>query len=75
MEIYGNLIIPTSSILECIDPAEYAALSESAKDGVRLILMCGTVDMGARSTVRSYLDYLFPTGVTHTALADRWHVL
>lgn len=58
----------TYYILECIDSTEYAALSETAKDGLRIILSCGTIDATPGSVLRGHLEAIFPSGVTRTAL-------
>lgn len=74
MEIYGDCIVYTSSILECIDATEYAALSDAAKDGVRILLSCGTVNMKAGSRCREILNQIFPSGITHDAIVAKWQV-
>jgi hypothetical protein len=75
MEIYGTLIVPTSSLLECVDATEYLALSATEKDVLRIILSVGSVNMGAGSKIRTMLATLFPSGVTHDAIAAQWSVL
>jgi hypothetical protein len=55
-------------ILECVDPTEYAALVDAAKDGLRIILSCGTIDTRAGGVLRGHLEAIFPSGVTRTAL-------
>jgi len=32
-------------VLECLDPTEYNALTDAQKDGVKVFLMCGLVDL------------------------------
>jgi len=59
----------TYDILECIDPTEYAALVEAAKDGLRIILSCGIVDLSSTSSIRANLNLIFPVGkITRTKL-------
>ena len=59
---------PTHLILECIDPAEYAALVDAAKDGLRIILSCGTINATPGNIVITHLYQIFPSGATKTAL-------
>jgi hypothetical protein len=69
---YGWNPCSTSDILECIDPAEYAALVDAAKDGLRMILSCGTVSMYPGSKARTWLFQIFPSGVTYNALMAKF---
>jgi hypothetical protein len=43
----GNVtkLIYTHQIVAIINPTEYASLGEAAKDGLRIILSCGLVDL------------------------------
>lgn len=60
---------PTYKILECIDPTEYANLVDAAKDGLKVILSCGTIDTRPGNIVRSNLELIFPIGkITRTNL-------
>lgn len=52
----GTKIIYTFKIVEVIDAAEYAALVDAAKDGLRIILSCGVLDLVA--TGKIYLDLI-----------------
>lgn len=58
----------TCEIFECLDPVEYAALVEPAKDGLRLILSCGAIDTHEGTLARTALFQIFPSGVTHNKL-------
>lgn len=49
-------LIYTFKIVEIIDDAEYAALVDPAKDGWRIILSCGVVDLV--HTGKIYLDLM-----------------
>jgi hypothetical protein len=69
---YGWDPCPTCAILECVDSIEYAALVDAAKDGLRIILMCGAVNMCAGSNIRTWLFQIFPSGKTHNALVAKF---
>lgn len=51
-------------ILGCINDAEYTALNDVKKDGVRIILSLGIVDMGENAVCRTKLFNFFPEGTT-----------
>jgi hypothetical protein len=72
----GQAKIPceTYLILECVDPTEYAALGEASKDGLRIILSCGAIDATPGSIIRGYLESIFPSGATKTALDNLFTV-
>jgi len=59
---YGDF--PTHKILDAIVPAEYAALVEAAKDGLRIILSCGHIDLHEGGTTWNNLHAIFPDGKT-----------
>jgi len=49
-KLLTNTTMPTNvfesyKILECLDPTEHAALTVTKKDGVRILLSCGLVDL------------------------------
>mgnify|MGYP003395956002 CR=1 FL=1 len=69
-----EVAVPSYIILECIDPAEYAALIEASKDGVRIILMCGTVDIGKSSKIYSYLTAIFANSPITLAAIEALYV-
>lgn len=52
----GTKLVYTFKIVEVIDATEYAALVDAAKDGLRIILSCGVVDLV--STGKIYLDLM-----------------
>jgi hypothetical protein len=61
-DIYGWANCATSLILDCVSPTEYAALVDAAKDGFRLIISCGQVDLSEDSLAFSRLHQIFPDG-------------
>ena len=67
MAEYGWKPCPTYMILELIDPVEYTALSDAAKDRLKLILSCGAIDMRVSNVVHSWLFAIFPVGTTTNA--------
>jgi len=69
---YGWNPCYTSEILACVDPTEYAALVDTAKDGLRIILACGVVNMTPGSILRTQLFQIFPSGVTYNALMAKF---
>jgi hypothetical protein len=69
---YGFNPCPTYVILECIDPTEYAALVDAAKDGLRILLSCGELDMSPGNINRTRLFQIFPSGVTYNALTAKF---
>ncbi len=62
--------VPSYIILECIDPAEYAALVEASKDAVRIILMCGMIDISKSSKIYGYLIAIFAGSPITTAAIE-----
>lgn len=61
-------VIPSYIVLDCIEPSEYTALADAAKDGLRIILSCGQVDISGTSIVRARLNAIFPSGITRTKI-------
>ena len=45
VEVCEPGIFESHVILECLDATEHAALTDAQKDGVRIILSCGQVDL------------------------------
>lgn len=74
MKVTGKVWVSTESILECVDPAEYAALVDAAKDGFRIIISSGQINMGVGSINRARLLQIFPSGITHNAITSRWEI-
>ena len=70
----GSYIVRTEAVLDCVDPGEYASLVDAAKDGLRIILACGTIDMQSGSTSRTRLLQIFPSGITHDAIVGKFTV-
>lgn len=61
----------TFRVLECVDPAEYAALSAANKSILSMILSCGIVDLSAGTAARTFLADMFGAGTTtRAALVD-----
>lgn len=59
----------TGTILDCIDSAEYAALVEPAKDGLRIIISAGTINFTEDSPMWNAVHAIFPDGTnTWTAI-------
>ena len=52
-------ISPTCMVASCIDSAEYLALVDPAKDGVKVVLSCGFVDMRDGQWARTTLFSIF----------------
>ena len=63
----GRGTVAAHEVVDCIDGAEYAALSATAKEYLRMVVSAGTVHLGDGAT-RAALKTLFPVGVTRTAL-------
>lgn len=67
-DIFLNLS-PTCKVAGCIDSTEYFALSDAAKDGVKIVLSCGFVDMRDGQWARNTLWAIFGAqSVTRAAL-------
>jgi hypothetical protein len=72
---FGNDPVSTSTILECVDAVEYTELSDAQKDALKIVLSCGTVNMGSGSIIRSWvLDVIFPSGTSHNAIASKFTI-
>jgi DnaJ-class molecular chaperone len=54
-----NNLVPTCKVASCINSTEYLALAEAAKDGVKIVLMCGFVDMREDQWARTTLFTIF----------------
>jgi hypothetical protein len=52
----GTKLVYAFKIVEVINATEYAALVDAAKDGLRIILSCGVVDLV--HTGKIYLDLM-----------------
>jgi hypothetical protein len=64
-----NTLVPTCKVASCINSTEYLALSDPAKDGVKIVLSCGFVDMGDGQWARTTLFTIFDeASVTRVAL-------
>lgn len=64
------MIVPTYSIYNLINSAEFGALTAANQQLVRDILGMGTVDAGAGTAVRARIVAIFPSGTTtFTALS------
>ena len=61
---YGWICFDTGCLLECVDPVEYAALGEVAKDGLRLIMSTGKINFVDGSPLWEALHAIFPDGTT-----------
>jgi hypothetical protein len=57
----------TFRVLECVAPAEYAALSAGNKSILSMILSCGIVDLSEGTFVRTLLADMFGAGTTTRA--------
>jgi hypothetical protein len=63
--------VATYGILECIDNAEYAALSADNKILVNTLLGCSLLDMSTGSKAKTLLLAIFPEGTaTNTAIGQ-----
>lgn len=64
-------VIPTATwtfrVLECVSPAEYAALSDTNKSILVLILSCGIVDLSEGTAVKTRLWAMFGEATTTRA--------
>jgi len=49
----------TSSILACIVPSEYNALSDANKEAFKMIISCGSINIVEGSTLRDRLLAMF----------------
>lgn len=50
---------PTCKVASCINSTEYLALTDAAKDGVKIVLSCGFVDMREGQWARTTLLAIF----------------
>ena len=68
VDLLANLS-PTCKVAGCIDSTEYLALVNAAKDGVKIVLSCGFVDMRDGEWARTTLFAIFGAqSVTRAAL-------
>ena len=58
VDLFTNLS-PTCKVASCIDPTEYLALVAASKDGVKIVLSCGLVDMRDGQWARTTLFAIF----------------
>jgi hypothetical protein len=58
LELFTNLS-PTCKVGSCMNNTEYLALSDAAKDGVKIVLACGFVDMRDGQWARTTLFSIF----------------
>ena len=58
ISVFNNLS-PTCKVASCIDSAEYLVLVDAAKDGVKIVLSCGFVDMREDQWARTVLFQIF----------------
>ena len=42
---YPNLVFHSYEILECLNATEHDALTDTQRDGVKHLLMCGLIDL------------------------------
>jgi hypothetical protein len=60
-------LIYSFEVLKIINPTEYAALGDAAKDGLRIILSCGLLDLSG--VIRTNLLAIFASSpITKAAL-------
>lgn len=52
-------ISPTCTVAGCMNSTEYLALPDAAKDGVKIVLSCGFVDMREGQWARTTLFAIF----------------
>jgi len=58
VDVFGidvDNIFPSYKIVECIDATEYDGLTDAQKDGVKVLLMCGFVDLNTGKPGRTRL--------------------
>ena len=66
-------LIPTWEVASCIDSAEYMALVDAAKDGVKILLSCGFVDMTTGFWPRTTLWAIFgQASITRAELISKF---
>jgi len=65
-DVLGNLS-PACKVASCLDLTEYLALSDAAKDGVKIVLSCGFVDMRDGEWARNTLFAIFDAQSTTRA--------
>lgn len=64
-----NDLVPTCKVASCMNSTEYQALVDAAKDGVKIVLSCGFVDMRDGQWARTTLWAIFgPASATRAAL-------
>jgi dUTPase len=55
----GVKLVYTHKIVAVIDAAEYAALADASKDGLRMIMSCGVVDLDHAGQIYANLMAIF----------------
>ena len=66
----------TGILLDAINGAEYSALPDPAKDGVRIIISAGFINFVENSPMWNALHSIFPDGTTtwtNILAATLWH--
>lgn len=68
---YGWKAFKTGRLLDCIDPAEYLALDDDAKDGVRIVISAGEINFTEGSPTWEWIHAIFPDDTkTWAAILD-----
>lgn len=61
---------PTYELLECIDAAEYNALTEGNKERIRLVISCGVINTTGGNKLLDMVKNIFPVGTTTRTALD-----
>ena len=65
----ASAVFHTWRLVDAISASDYNGLSEANQEKVRMIISCGTINMGVNSNIRALLFQLFPEGTdTYDAL-------